>query len=254
MNKQEYNEMREEFASLVYQYERYLKVGFLTDCRYNALFFDELKKLRRAEAEIALISQAIQAKENNKIDVILNAIDKTKAEFKKELVQTENKHNYCVQLLSIVDKFDKSVFDLSEKYFRDFIFTHHPVVNLNAKKEAKDIYELLKRFYFECNYLGFKEFLNSNIKVFECDEVTEEKYVEASQVYFQFRNTINNTLNELSKKYPYNKNDIFNDEMTVQAEKDDIEIQAKKMTEALKNARKDFFDAFGFEIKLVDEE
>ena len=252
MNKQEYQEMRDEFAGLVYQYERYLKVGFLTDCRYNAVFFDSLKVIRRCEAEIAVITQAIRAKESHPIDQILKGIEKAKEDFAKEIVQTENKHNYCVQLLSIIDKFDKSVFDICEKNFRDFIFAYHPVVNLNTDPNAKNIYEMAKRFYVECNYLGFDEYLENNKKVFEVPEIAEEKYTEASQVYFQFRTTINKTLNELPKSYPYNKIELFNDEMTVRAEKDDLEIKAKQMTEALKSAKKDFKNVFSFDFTLAD--
>lgn len=253
MNKQEYEEMRQEFASLIYEYELQLKRGFLTDCRYNATYYDVLKEVRRAEAEIAVMTQAIQSKGNHKIEDILNAINKAKEEYKTELQTTENKHNYCVQLLSIIDQFDKSVFDQSEQSFKEFILNYHPVVCLNASKEAKQVYDMLKRFYVECNHLGFKEYFGMNKKVFEVDDITEDRYIEASQVYYNFRNTISNALNNLTNQYPYNKISVFNDEMTVLAEKDDLEIKAKKLSEALKNAKKDFYDNFGFEFSLVDE-
>lgn len=253
MNKQEYQEMRNEFAELVYNYEAFLKSGFLTDCRYNISFFNELKRVRKAEAELNIIVGAIKAKESHPIDDVLKSIENAKQNYKNELIQTENKNNYCRQLLSIIDKFDKSVFDASEKYFKDFIYEYHPVVNLNAKKEAKDAYDMLKRFYVECNHLGFKEFLGQNIEFFKVPEITEDRYVEASQVYFRFRGTINESINKLKDTYPYNKYEIFNDEMTVLAERDDIEIKAKKMEEALKSARADFKSTFGFDFVLVDE-
>ena len=40
--------------------------------------------------------------------------------------------------------------------------------------------------------------------------------------------------------------------MTVRAEKDDLEIKAKQMTEALKNAKKDFKNVFSFDFTLAD--
>ena len=252
MNKQEYTEMRQEFAQLVYEYELQLKRGFLTDCRYNVTYFDALKDLRQCEAEIALITQAIQSKPTHKIEDILNALTRAKEEFKKETETTENKHNYCLQLLSIIDQFDKSVFDQSEIKFRDFIVNYHPVVCLNTSKEAKQAYDMLKRFYFECNHLGFDEFFGMNKKLFDVGDITEDRYVEASQVYYNFRNTISNALKNLENQYPYNKIAVFNDEMTVLAEKDDLEIRAKKLAEALKNAKKDFFDNFGFDFSIVD--
>ncbi|MBQ7641290.1 MAG: hypothetical protein IJS83_02375 [Acholeplasmatales bacterium] len=254
MNKQEYEEMRLEFADLVYRYEAFMKRGYLTDCRYSLTYFEALKEARRYESEAAVITQAIQSKDKYKIEEILKAIDNAKESYKQEMIQTENKHNYCVQLFSIINKFDKSVFDESENLFRKFIYDYHPVVCLNASKDAKNVYEMLKKFYFECNHLGFKEFLEMNKKVFEVDPITEDRYVEASQVYFQFRGNINNTFNQLEKQYPYNKISVFEDEMRIIAEKDDLEIRVKKLKELLKNVRKDFFDAFGFEMKFVDEE
>ncbi len=252
MNKQEYQEMRDEFATLVYNYEAFLKSGFLTDCRYNVAFFEPLKEIRKCEAEIAVITQAIQAKATHKIEVVLNAIKEAKEKFATEQLQTENKHNYCLQLLSIINKFDKSVFDESEKEFKEFILQYHPVVNLNPSKEAKATYDMLKRFYLECNHLGFKEYLATNIKVFEVPELTEDKYVEASKIYFNFRTTINQQFNDLSKKYPNTKINVFEDEITVQSEKDDLEIKAKKLKEGLVSARKDFYDNFGFELNFLE--
>lgn len=252
MNKQEFMEMHDEFASLVYNYELFMKNGFLTDCKYNVSFYDELRKVRNAEAELQVITSAMRDKGNKKIEEILNSIDKAKKAYAQELVSTENKNNYCKQLTSILDKFDQSAFDASEKHFKDFIFKYHPVVCLNAKKEARDVYEMLKKFYFECNYLGFQEYLEINKAVFEVDEITEDRYVEASQVYFKFRQTINQSFINFKDKYPYNKKELFNDEMTVLSERDNLSIKAKQLNEALKAARKDFKEAFGFELKLVD--
>lgn len=248
MNKEEYIEMRQEFASAVYNFENLMKNGFLADCKYNASFFDSLKKIRESEVQIAVITEAIKDKQNNlPITDILNKIDKHRNDFAIEQVQTENKHKYCNQLLSILTKFDKSAFEASEKNFRDFLIDYHPVVCLNAKKEARDTYAMLKRFYFECNFVGFQEYLNQNIKAFETDPINEDRYVEASQVYFRFRNTIAETINKSKDQYPYNKIMLFNDEMTVQSEKDDLEIKAKKMAEALAAAKKDFNEVFGFD-------
>ena len=79
----------------------------------------------------------------------------------------------------------------------------------------------------------------------------QEKYVEASQVYFNFRQTIVNTINQSREKYPYNKIELFNDDMTSLAEKDDLEIKAKKMKEAVLAAKKDFKDEFGTEFDFT---
>lgn len=252
MNKQEYTEMRQEFAQLIYEYELYLKRGFLTDCRYNVIYYDTLRELRTYEAELAIMSQAIQSKSKHKIEDILNAITRAKEEFKKETETTVNKHTYCQQLLQIIDRFDKSVFELSETKFKDFVVNYHPVVCLNSNPEAKKAYDMLKRFYLESNYIGFDDYLKKNMNIFDVGDLNDDKYVEASQVYYNFRNTINNSMKNLEKQYPYNKMSVFNDDMTVLAEKDDLEIRAKKISESIKNAKKDFFDNFGFEFSLTD--
>ena len=35
MNKQEFNEMQDEFANYVYQYENFIKAGIINDAFYN---------------------------------------------------------------------------------------------------------------------------------------------------------------------------------------------------------------------------
>ena len=254
MNKQEYQEMRQEFADLVYRFEAFLKNGFLVDCRYNAIFYDSLKTVRRSEAEIGVIAHAIQLKNKKNINDILKMLDEAKKNFKSELTQTEQKHSYCVQLLNIIDKFDESVFNDCEKRFKEFILNYHPVICLNPSVEAKTAYDMLKRFYFECNHLGFAEYLATVKEKFEVKPIEEDRYTEASQVYFKFRMQINETLDKMKNTYPYNKAEIFKDEMTVMAEKDDLEIKSKKLNDALAAARRDFKNNFGFDFTLTPEE
>ena len=255
MNKEEYIEMRQEFASLVYTFENFMKNGFLVDCKYNVAFYDTLKKIREAELKLNVVVTAMKDKENNvPIDKILTRIENTKKEYNVEALQTENKHKYCMQLIQILSKFDKSAYEASEKIMKDFLIKYHPVVCLNAKKEAREKYEMLKRFYFECNFVGFQEFLDQNITVFETDEINEDRYVEASQVYFRFRQTITDSINKSKELYPYNKMELFNDDMTIQAEKDNLEIKAKQVENALKSAEKDFKAEFGFDFKFANEQ
>lgn len=254
MNKQEYLEMRQEFADLIYAYESFLKNGFLVDCRYNAVFYPELTKVRRLEAEIGVIAHAVQLKEKENINVILKMLDEAKANFKKEVETAEQKNRYCRQLLSIIDQFDKSVFEACEKKFKEFVFDFHPVVCLNPSADAKKAYDMLKRFYFECNHLGFTEYFGTVKEKFEVAPVEEDRYTEASQVYFKFRNQITATIEKMKNTYPYNKSTIFSDEMTVMAEKDDLEIKSKRLSEALVSARKDFNEKFGFDFDLTPEE
>ena len=196
----------------------------------------------------------IHGKNNNvEITEILKKIENAKKSYGVELMQTENKHKYCTQLIQILSKFDKSAYEASENHMKDFLIKYHPVVCLNTKKEARDTYEMLKRFYFECNFVGFQEYLDQNISMFEVDEITEDRYVEASQVYFRFRQTITDSINKTRDKYPYNKIELFNDDMTIQSEKDNLDIKAKSLKQGLAAAQKDFYDAFGFELKLTEE-
>jgi hypothetical protein len=254
MNKEEYIEMRQEFASLVYAFENFMKNGFLADCKYNVAFYDNLVQIRESELRLSVIVAAMKDKENNTpIDQILSKIEKTKIDYNVEKIQTENKHKYCLQLIQILSKFDKSAYDASETHMKDFLIKYHPVVCLNAKKEAREKYEMLKRFYFECNFVGFQEFLNENIQIFETGEINEDRYVEASQVYFRFRQTITDSLNKSKELYPYNKIELFNDDMTIQAEKDNLDIKLKQLKNSLKAAEKDFKNEFGFDFKFADE-
>ena len=69
MNKEEYIEMRQEFASLIYNFENFMKNGFLADCKYNVAFYDALREIRQAEMTVAVIAHAMKDKENNETKI-----------------------------------------------------------------------------------------------------------------------------------------------------------------------------------------
>ena len=67
MNKEEYIEMRQEFASLIYDFENFMKNGFLADCKYNVAFYDNLVQIRESELRLSVIVAAMKDKDDGHI-------------------------------------------------------------------------------------------------------------------------------------------------------------------------------------------
>ena len=66
MNRQEFDELRSEFAEYIYRYEYFLKCGYLNDLYYNRVFREDLKVNALLEFENSVIYTACQEKEKNK--------------------------------------------------------------------------------------------------------------------------------------------------------------------------------------------
>lgn len=251
MNKQEFLELQNEFALDVFNFEQFLKTEFLTDARYNVLFFDELLANRKLDVENKLLFDTIKMKENNDASAIAEYISKAKAEFTKERDVAYRKHLNSKVIIEKIDAIPLEKKQEFDDYFKEFVLENNPVVRFNKSKEASAAYELLTRLFRECNIDGFKEVYNSNNKAFLVDkEVPENRYVEFSRLYYETRKKFNSALNQADSHYPFNKIPAVKDEEGIKKEKADLLEKNKSLKDINDNLHKDYLKTFGNDLNI----
>ncbi len=100
MNKQEFLEMKEEFALIIYNYEKFLKDCILLDYRYNDQFFDLLQRVRYYEVENGLLATCLQNRSQNPEFDTTKVLSDFKDGYSKELENAVQKHKVAHSVVS----------------------------------------------------------------------------------------------------------------------------------------------------------
>lgn len=248
MNREEFDLMKKEFGDFIYRYEWFLKNGFLADLKYNTVFYDYINEVAKIHSETQLIANclsipAIKVKEE---------IEKYKNEIASQMKREEEKHEYAKLIIGNYDKETLERKKEMEKLFHDFALNYHPIVTINRNTEMKDVFQTLRKLYNENNLDAFKLLFEESKKGFEAPVIEEKDFNDVQRAYMQMKNNLAQTMNNLVKKYPYTKTDVFkdNDEMRIKAEEGEIIAARSKEIKANKEARAKYKEVFNKEFSL----
>ena len=248
MNKQEFEEMKGEFALIIYNYEKFIKDCILIDYKYNSRFFDLLQKIRYYEVENGLMARCIQAHVEGKDTEVEKIVDDFEKGYKQELDSATKKHLIATRVNDYNSKLDPEKVKEFEVYYVDFISKHHPVVHALASKEEQEVYEKLKVYYYENNIDGFMKQFNDSLNTFKEVEYPEEMYSKISQYYYDIRQRIGQDYAKKQQVYPFVKKDVFNDEMSIAYEEGELKTHLNKLMADNKKIHQDFIKAFGSDL------
>lgn len=246
MNKKEFEEMQIEFAEFVYKYKVFIKSGYLFDLKYNRRFFKFLVECQELEIKISLMKQAIDlAAEGNNRDEIFENLVKALEKLPEEKAKFLKKNDYANQIMELNDKLtDENIKEFENIYYQ-YIFDYHPFVRVALPESVKPIIDLLDRFYYENNKGAFVEMLELNKKTLTALPIQEEHYNQVSQFYYELRKKINSEYHQRAKNYPYDRLNLFDDEMTVAREEGDILLKISNYKKVFDEMLKDFVNLFG---------
>lgn len=250
MNKQEFLEMKAEFALIIYNYEKFLKDSVLVDYRYNDKFFDLLQKIRYFEVENGLMVTCLQNKSQNPEFDITKVLDDFKKGYTAELENSKNKHEVAHVVVSHLDDLTEEENKEFEALYQKFISENHPVVKALVSDEEKEVYEKLKVFYYENNYHGFKEAYELNKDVFKEVDYPEDVFPKISQYYYDIRKTIGADFTKRQKSYPFIKMPVFKDDMTIAEEDANLKTNYNKLLIDNKKLHQDYIRMFGRDVSL----
>lgn len=248
MNKKEFEEMQIEFAEYVYNHKKFVKKGYLFDLKYNRRFYDKLVVAQEYEIKIGLIKQAIDlALAGNDKEVIYENLAKALEKLPDEKMKFANKNAYANRIMSFCDKLTDADNEEFENIFYQYIFDYHPFVRVALPESIKPVIDLLDRLYFECNKNGFIEVLELNKKALTALPITEDHYTQVSQFYYELKKKMNIEKNQKMTKYPYDRLNLFDDEMNVASEEGDILLRTSNLKKVYEAMLVDFNNIFNKE-------
>ncbi len=250
MNRQEFLEMKDEFALIIYNYEKFLKDCILLDYRYNDQFFDLLQKVRYFEVENGLLATCLQNRSQNPEFDTTKVLSDFKEGYSKELENALEKHKVAHSVVSHLNDNTPDENKEFEKIYQDFIKENHPVVKALVTDEEKELYEKLKIFYYENNYKGFMEAYELNKDTFKEVEYPEDLFAKISQYYYDIRKNIGADFTKRQKGYPFIKKDVFQDDMTIAEEDANLKTSYNKLLGDNKKLHQDYIKMFGSDLSL----
>ncbi len=251
MNRLEFNEMVKEFGEDVYDFEKFLKKGFILEASYITIFNGLLKEINHATFENNLLKDGIEKLKNNE------SVD----DINKYLIENKKKINDTIAQLVVRDNYYKKVYDSAysfltkeneevEALYKDYCLKHHPAVRAFVSKQEEELSNYLKKEYFEDNLEHLKTLLEKNQGVFINDEIEDSKFNDISGHYFKLRKNMNVEKQARLKKYPFIKENVFKDELSIASEEAELRIQLKKLKDLNEALHKDFTQIFGSDFIL----
>ena len=251
MNKQEFNEMQDEFANYVYQYENFIKAGIINDAFYNQYFYNDVLRLHRIEVENNIMISALKRLEA-KVDIedvkkeITANIEKYQNE-QKVIAEKELKAKAIVNVTKNMSKDD--LIKLENDYLA-FVKKNHPAVKCKVDSSEQQAFIIIRQMYYENNAGGFYELLDMYKNTFKDVEYDSKEYNSISGYYFEIKANINKDFNAKQKQYPYTKFEVLKDEITIARETGDIRAKINDLKRANEAVSKDFKNAFGFDLTM----
>ncbi len=253
MNREEFKELKDEFALIIYNYEKFIKDCILLDYKYNTRFYDLLTKVRFYEVENTLLARCIQAHVENRDPDIEKIIDDFHKGFKQEMDNSVVKHKIAKTVTEHNAKLNPDEVQAFEKDYVGFIKEHHPVVHALATKEEQEAYEKLKVYYYENNIDGFKKAFEEATPVFKNTEYPEDVFTKISEYYYDIRKRIGQDFTKKQTLYPFVKKEVFADDMSEAREEGELKAQLSKLMADNKKLHADIQKAINYDIKLVEE-
>lgn len=253
MNREEFNEMQDEFSQFLYNYEVFKRSAYILDLQFTDLFHEILIKMRHYEIEnrvlYTLVSEKDKYKNKEDRDKFLQEVTKN---YLADEANYASKCAYAAKILPIIYSLKKEFIEKLEATWKDFIRNYHPFLKLNKNVNAKTIFDNLEKIYFEHNADVLAETINLSLKAFETEEAKEEEFVDFSRAYYDFIKQANNIYSENKIKYPFTKEKVFTSQEEADKEKANLERDLNKLIEDNGVLQKEYKNIYGEELVFIE--
>ena len=250
MNRQEFDELRNEFAEYIYRYEYFLKVGFLNDLYYNNEFKADLEVNALLEFENSVIYTACKEKENNK-DFDKTQLFEIAKQNKEQLLKSIKEKN--AKSSRLVERFEKmsnqEKKDIETDYL-NLVKVYHPVIRVFVTEEEKAVFNKIRQFYNENDVAGIQELLELNKGLFKDIEYLPEHYNKVSGFFYDNQKRINADYTKKMKEYPFNIGETLKDEITRARETGELRSRHTQLLRNNQELKKAYKKLYGEDFKL----
>ena len=251
MTKEQYNEMKEEFAAVTYKFEQLNKEIVYFREKYAVNFFHITESSKNLIAETTLLSNLIALKAKGESEEKINTIREnfTAKALEQESLDIKG-YNNQVEVAKRREEYKREDLEKFEEEFQDFILNYHPYVNINLDQQLSNVVKLLLRCYYENNIEGFKEVFKMNEKGFIHEELDSSLYTKCEGLYLEFKVYYQKYYNEVKDKFPMNKREIYSNDDSIRAERDLLTIENNKYKTMNEAIHKDYITQFGTDYNI----
>lgn len=250
MNRQEFDELRSEFAEYIYRYEYFLKCGYLNDLYYNRVFRSDLETNALLEFENSVIYTACQEKEKNKdFDPAELFVIATKN--KQDLMSSiEAKKEKSDRIVDSIEKLPLEERQAMENEYLKIVKLYHPVIRVFVTEEEKSVFNKIRQFYNENNANGIREIFELNKELFKPIDYQPEQYTKVSAFFYDNQKRINADYTKKSKEYPFNLGDTLKDEITRARETGELRTKHTQLLRDNQELKKAYKNLYGQDFKF----
>ena len=250
MNRQEFDELRSEFAEYIYRYEYFLKCGYLNDLYYNRVFRSDLETNALLEFENSVIYTALQEKEKNKdfdpADLFVLAL-KNKQELMDSIAAKKEKADRVVES---IEKLSIEERQAMENEYLKIVKLYHPVIRVFVSDEEKNVYNRIRQFYNENDANGIREIFELNKELFKPIDYEPEQFTKVSAFFYDNQKRINADYTKKSKEYPFNMGETLKDEITRARETGELRTKHTQLLRDNQELKKAYKNLYGKDFKF----
>ena len=250
MNREEFDELRSEFAEYIYRYENFLKNGYLNDLFYTFVFKDLLEPNAKLEFENQVMFALNKEKEANK-DFDPTDILNASRENQKSLFDTIKRKNILAEETynRVKGMVPEDIRNIETRYLQ-IVKKYHPVVRVFVSEDEKIVFNKLREFYNSNQMGAFDEILNLNVNLFQDIDYKPEQYSNVAGFFYENQKRINADYTKKANTYPFNTSEILKDEISVAREKGELKSKHTKLLRDNQEFKKRFKELYNVDFQL----
>ncbi len=249
MQYNDFIKLQDSVIEILKNYTYFLKKGFQLDIKYVNLFKEEImNEFKMKNENTMLISALTMLNDNKDLAEVDKYIDDYKKNYNKELSNLNQKIINYEKYLKM--NFSEDDILKMENHFFDIVKTKSPLLIFDADENHINAYEILQALYQQNNcqtyFAAYDVYKDALIK----KDFSNEDFDKYTNFYINLMQKITLDTKERKNKYPFTKEEVFEDEITIAREKGDFRAKLNKLREANNSIKKDFIEAYGENVEL----
>lgn len=249
MNKKEFEEIQEQMVKTLLVYEGFCKKANLLKARYNVLFGKYTETEIKLKLENELIVNVVKMLNDKKsLNEVEQIISKGKAIYSKAQVDMAKEFEHDALVVKSFE--DEQQIITAEEAFKEYVTRNHPAIKMSVSNNEAQLYNALRSLYCENNASGFNSVLEMNKNLLSQVEFTEDKYTEYYKYYMNTARQIQLDMQKRLEAFPFIKEAVFTDDMSIAAEQADIRVRINALTGVNKALHVDLISVYGEDINL----
>ena len=249
MDSFEFNKIQKELGNYLYEYEKFIKDGHYLDMKYTNQFYSLLEEQFTINFENILLQQVCSKLiDKQSLDDIDSFIKSNKKEYNQKLVSYRKKNGNSKYVINAFN--NDEVTKEFEEIFKAYCIENHPAVKIMITKLERLTFDELRVHYLNNNLSAYTELYELQKGVIRPCMLNDEQYSKAIEYYDKIKNDIANEMEAKLSEYPYNKKEVFENEITIAREKAELVVDINRKKQMNKALHQDIVNLYGEDITI----